>query len=145
MPAGPAYYNFGFVLGTREAMNAIAGTFSQDYLLAYEFSRSYLAAQIGLTLSIIRHQVSYRSLPVRYNFWGDRRYHAAFPSDAADVRVFHTLNGPFRKHEDTTSTPAVAAWIRAHEQDQDAHVQFVVRAVRKAHAAVIADLSDVTA
>jgi hypothetical protein len=138
------YYNFGFVLGTREAMNAVGKTFCRDYLLAHEFSQSYLAAQIGLTLSIIRNQVSYHTLPVRYNFWGDPRHHTAFPADAADVRVLHYLNGPFRKHDNTKSPADVAAWLGAHEANEGAHMQFMVNAVGKAHAAVVADLSDLT-
>jgi hypothetical protein len=145
MESGPAYYNFGFVLGTREAMNVIGKTFCQDYLLAYDFSQSYLAAQMGLTLSIIRNQVSYRNLAVRYNFWGDAKYHTAFPSDAADVRVLHYLNGPFRKHDNTKSPADIAAWLGAHEADESTHIRFIVSAVRKAHAAVIADLSGLTA
>jgi hypothetical protein len=145
MDAGPVYYNFGFVLGTREAMNAVSKTFFQDYLLATDFSQNYLSAQMGLTLSIIRNHVRYQSLPVRYNFWGDPRYHEAFPSDAADLRVLHYLNGPFRKHEDTRSPENVAAWLRANEGDESAHIQFVVTAVRKAHRAVMADVSELTA
>jgi hypothetical protein len=145
LASGPVYYNFGFVLGTRDAMNAIGRTFSQDYLLAADFSKNYLAAQMGLTLSIIRNRVSYRSLPVRYNFWGDARYHQAFPSEAADMRVLHYLNGPFRKHQDADGPQDVAAWLKANEGDHDAHVQFLVSAVRKAHRAVMADLSETTA
>jgi hypothetical protein len=139
MDAAPPYYNFGFVLGTREAMNAIASTFRQDYLLASDFMQTDLCAQAGLTLSIMRNTVTYRALPVRYNFWAHEKYYEAFPAEAADVRILHYLNGPFRKHEDNGSPAQVAAWIRAHEDDMGAHDRFIHGAVSKAHAAVLAE------
>jgi lipopolysaccharide biosynthesis glycosyltransferase len=138
METGPAYYNFGFVLGTRDAMNAIAGTFPQDFLLALDFMQTDLCCQAGLALSIIRNAVRYRTLPVRYNFWADPRYHQAFPDDAADMRILHYLNGPFRKHYDNEGTAEIAAWLHAHRNDQDAHTQFIHHAVSRAHAAVMA-------
>ena len=65
----PPYYNFGFVLGTCDAMNAIRETFEADYFLAKDYMKTDLAGQAGLALSIVRNNVSYNSLPVRYNFW----------------------------------------------------------------------------
>ncbi len=145
MQAGPVYYNFGFVLGTREAMNAIAKTFCRDYLLAADFLKSDLAAQVGLTLSIVRNRIGYEILPVRYNFWPDRTYYEAFPADAADLRILHyVLYGPFRKHHDTGSPADIAAWISAHGESEDPHIQFIVRALEEGHAAVMADLLDST-
>jgi hypothetical protein len=141
METGPAYYSFGFVFGTRHAMNAIAKTIHQDSILAADFMQTDLAGQAGLTLSIIRNAVSYRALPVRYNFWADHGYHQAFPADAADMRVLHYLNGPFRKHQDNGSPSDVAAWLQAHQNDESAHAQFIVGAVGKAHAAVMAEFS----
>jgi hypothetical protein len=143
MERAPVYYNFGFVLGTRDAMNAIAKTFSQDYILAAHFAP--FAAQAGLTLSIIRNRVSYQALPVRYNFWADHRYHQAFPADAADMRILHYLNGPFRKDQDIGSPADVAAWLQAHRNEKGAHARFLFSALSKAHAAVTAECLDQTA
>ena len=142
MESGPAYYNFGFVLGTRDAMNAIAKTFPQDYFLAADFMQTDLAAQAGLTLSIIRNAVRYQALPVRYNFWADQGYYQAFPDDAADLRILHYLNGPFRKDQDNGSPEEVAAWLQSHRKDAGAHARFIFDAVSKAHGAVMAEVSE---
>ena len=48
----PAYYNFGFVIGRQDAMNAIRESFSSDYLVATDFMQSVLGAQAALGLSI---------------------------------------------------------------------------------------------
>jgi len=137
MENAPAYFNFGFVLGTRDAMNAIAKTFHQDYLLAADFAP--FAAQAGLTLSIIRNAIHYQTLPLRYNFWGDYRYHQAFPDEAADMRILHYLNGPFLKDRDIESPAHVAVWLEAHRDDEGSHAQFLWNAIAKAHAAVLAE------
>ena len=145
MPCGPAYYNFGFVLGTRDAMNAIAKTFAQDYYLAADFMQTDLSAQAGLTLSIIRNAIDYQALPVRYNFWAEGGYHQAFPQEAADVRILHYLNGPFQKDRDIESPAHVEAWLRAHKNDEGSHAKFIWQAVKKAHAAVAAECQDLAA
>lgn len=136
MERGPVYYSFGFVLGTRQAMNAIATTFASDYLLAADFMKTDLAGQAGLTLSIVRHGIPYLALPVRYNFWADERHYEAFPGEAAEVRVLHYLNGPLSKARDIESPAAVAAWLRERRGAPAGHARFLRDTVAKAHAAV---------
>ena len=115
----PAYYNFGFVIGRTEAMNAIRGTFEADYLVADEYMQSVLAAQAGLGLSIWRHQLDAAALPLRYNFWSQDKYLANFPEEADAVRVLHYLNGPFSKQTDTGSIAAVEEWVAARVDTSD--------------------------
>jgi hypothetical protein len=142
MQFAPAYYNFGFVFGTRDAMNAIGKTFTRDYLLAVDFMQTVLAAQAGLTLSIIRNNVSYLALPVRYNFWSHDPYFDAFPSDSEDIRVMHYNNGSFRKDQDIGSPDMVAAWLEAHKRDTGRHAELVFGAVKQAHAFVLSDIAE---
>lgn len=115
----PAYYNFGFVVGSREAMNAVRETFRSDYLIAEEFMQSVLAAQAGLGLSIARHQLDAAALPLRYNFWSQDKYLQNFPAEAEDIRVLHYLNGPFRKSADTKSIADVERWVSARLESSD--------------------------
>jgi hypothetical protein len=136
----PPYYNFGFVLGTREAMNAIRETYEADYLLAKDYMKTDLAAQVGLTLSIIRNDVSYVSLPVRYNFWSSDLYLSAFPDEAADIRVLHYLTPPFRKHRDNSSHAEVGRWLAENRGSDLPTVRFLVGEFDRAHALVQADL-----
>jgi len=115
----PAYYNFGFVAGTNEAMNAIRESFHEDYLVADEFMQSVVAAQAGLGLSITRHQLDAAGLPLRYNFWSQDKYLANFADDARDIRVLHYLNGPFKKHGDTETVGHVEDWVAARTDASD--------------------------
>lgn len=65
-----------------------------------------------------------------------------YPSEAADMRIFHYLNGPFRKHSDTSGTQSVASWLEAHRNDPNPHTQMIADVVGKAHQEVMVDLSD---
>jgi hypothetical protein len=127
----PAYFNFGFVIGRNEAMNAIRETFHSDYLVAHDFMQSILAAQAGLGLSITRHRLDAAALPLRYNFWSQGKYLANFPQEAEDVRVLHYLNGPFRKHGDTDSVAAVETWVAGRVDTTDPVERLLVDALGK--------------
>ena len=127
----PAYYNFGFVIGRNEAMNAIRETFHSDYLAANEFMQSILAAQAGLGLSIARHQLDAAALPLRYNFWSQDKYLANFPEEARDIRVLHYLNGPFRKHADTDSIGNVERWVSGRPDSSDPVERLLAGALSK--------------
>jgi hypothetical protein len=131
IPKAPAYFNFGFVIGRNEAMNAIRETFHSDYLVAHDFMQSILAAQAGLGLSITRHRLDAAALPLRYNFWSQGKYLANFPEEAEDIRVLHYLNGPFRKHGDTDSIAAVKAWVASRVDTADPVERLLVDALYK--------------
>lgn len=115
----PAYYNFGFFIGRNEAMNAIRESFEADYHVAADYMQSILAAQAALGLSITRHQLEAAALPLRYNFWSQGKYLTNFPDEAANLRVLHYLNGPFRKHGDTDSIAEVEAWVETRAGSSD--------------------------
>ena len=135
----PPYYNLGFVLGTRDAMNAIRGTVRTDVELAFEYMQTDLAAQAGLTLSIVRNNLRYTSLPVRYNFWSWAEYLKHFPDEARDVRVFHYLLGPFQKHVDTVSHETIGQKVAEWKDDPEPIKRFVAMQFARAHDIVSAD------
>jgi galactoside O-acetyltransferase len=119
MNTAPPYYNFGFVFGARDAMNAIRDSFESDYLIAADYMKTDLAAQAGLCLSIVRHKLTAIALPVRYNFWATEAYHEAFQDERRDLRVMHYLAGPFSKHRDNESIADVLRWIGEHRRGTD--------------------------
>jgi hypothetical protein len=133
----PAYYNFGFVIGRKEAMNAIRETFEADYLVANDFMRSILAAQAGLGLSITRHQLDAAALPLRYNFWTQGKYLANFHEEAEDVRVLHYLNGPFKKHDDNDTIADVEDWVAMRSDTSDPVERLLVDSLSKVLARII--------
>jgi hypothetical protein len=135
----PPYFNFGFVLGTREAMNAIGETFEADYHRAVQHTKTDLAAQVGLTLSIVRNRIDYLALPVRYNFWSAEWYLSAFPEEAKEIRVLHYLTPPFQKHQDNQTHEDVGKWVAAHRNHETPIYAFMAHHLGRAHAAVAAD------
>jgi lipopolysaccharide biosynthesis glycosyltransferase len=131
MALAPPYYNFGFVLGARDAMNAIRATAEHDYRIAEEYMRTDLRAQAGLCLSIVRNQLKARALPVRYNFWCHPLYFQHFPDEAAEAHVAHYLNGPFVKHRDNNSMADIERWLSENRNSTDVVTQFLVAALEK--------------
>jgi lipopolysaccharide biosynthesis glycosyltransferase len=140
----PPYYNFGFVLGTRDAMNAIRETYAADCLLAKDYMKTDLYAQAGLALSIVRNNISYNSLPVRYNFWSTDFYLSAFPEEAADIRILHYLMPPFRKHQDIRSHAEVGRWLAENRGSYSPIVRLLVAEFDRAHALVQADFNRIS-
>jgi hypothetical protein len=108
----PPYYNYGFVLGTREAMGSIAGTVEEDYRTAAAYMKTDLAAQAGLALSIVRHQVAYASLPMRFNMWSWPAYLRAFPEEFSDLRLLHYLHPEvFSKSRNIENVTVLKNWL----------------------------------
>ncbi len=110
--AAPPYYNYGFVLGTRDAMESIADTVEADYRTALAYMNTDLAGQAGLALSIVRHRVDYASLPVRFNMWSWPAYQRAFPNEFSDVKLLHYLHPEvFSKSRDIENVAALKNWL----------------------------------
>ena len=108
----PPYYNYGFVLGTREAMESIASTVEKDYRTAAAYMKTDLSGQAGLALSIVKHRVAYASLPMRFNMWSWPAYARAFPDDFSDVRLLHYLHREvFSKIRDIENVAALETWL----------------------------------
>jgi hypothetical protein len=115
----PPYYNYGFVLGAREAMEAIATTVEEDYLTAAAHMKSIYSAQAGLALSIVKNRVAYASLPVRFNMWAWPPYRAAFPEECSQVRLLHYLAPDvFAKTRDIDNLVVLKDWL-AHNGRSD--------------------------
>ena len=125
----PAYYNFGFVIGTNQAMNAIRQSFEADCRVANTFMQSDLLGQAALGLSIRRQQLDAAALPPRYNLWTQGKYLSKFPEETDDARVLHYLNGPFRKHHDNHSIADVQDWIAARRDSSDPTERLLVSAL----------------
>jgi hypothetical protein len=118
--AAPPYYNYGFVLGTREAMESIASTVEEDYRTALAYMNTDLAAQAGLALSIVRHRIDYASLPVRFNMWSWPAYQRAFPNEFSDVKLLHYLHHEvFSKSRDIENLAALKDWLAGNRESTE--------------------------
>ncbi len=102
----PPYFNYGFVVMTREMLGAIAAEHRECALsIDAAFEREHVArtmfrSQISLTLAIERAGVPHRSLGMRYNFANDDDLEALHPEELADARIIHLLRRKpeFDKH-----------------------------------------------
>jgi hypothetical protein len=141
IPDTPIYYNYGFVLSTRRAVEAVTKTFFADFLTATNYMKTDLVEQAGLGLSLIRNGIHATALPVRYNFWNHAGYIAGFPEDVADLRVLHYLHyGVFKKQQDIENPQAISDWLDAHADDSDPVARLVSNVIAPVHERVLADL-----
>ncbi len=136
----PAYFNYGFVLATRPALETITKTFFDDFLIATDYMKTDLVEQAGLALSIERNGIKATELPVRYNFWNHGKYIAKYPDDVNDLRVLHYLHhGVFKKQEDIEDPQTVGRWLKQHRDDPDPVAQLMSRVLTPVHQVVLSD------
>ena len=123
----PAYFNYGFVLAPREVIERIGSSQEQDQaavagLLGDEFVFQY---QLALSLALVRHSITWRSLPLTFNFPLNQPaplMRARNPSpegeDAPEnVRVFHFCgNGTISRA--TFETPETLGDLLAKRLDE---------------------------
>jgi lipopolysaccharide biosynthesis glycosyltransferase len=140
----PPVYNFAFVLGTRDAMNSIRKSFEMDYLLAKDYMKTVVAAQVALCLSIVRNKIPYTCLPPSYNFWSHELYLRHFPQDAKEMKIFHYLNPPFRKHIDTISHSSINERLFACRDDNSLLIRFASQTFESAYKIVSEDIKKPT-
>lgn len=125
--AAPPYYNYGFVLGTREAMGLIAKTIKDDCQAAARYMKTDLHAQAGLTLSIVRNRVSASYLPTRFNMWNWSPYASAFPEEFANVKLLHYLQSEiFDKARDLENLTILKDWLFRNEQSENPMARLLV-------------------
>jgi hypothetical protein len=140
IPVTPVYFNYGFVLATRDAADKAKKTFFDDFLIATDYMKTDLVEQAGLGLSITRNKVTPTALPVRYNFWNHEAYISHYPADREDLRVLHYLHyGVFAKQRDIESPAHVGLWLEAHKNDDDPVARLMRDVLTPIHQVVLAD------
>jgi hypothetical protein len=116
----PPYYNYGFVLGTREAMDSIARTIENDSRTAAAYMKTDFSAQAGLALSIVRNHVAYANLPVQFNMWSWPAYARAFSEEFSDVKLLHYLHPDvFAKSRDIESLATLKGWLACNRYSNE--------------------------
>ncbi|MEO6872395.1 MAG: class I SAM-dependent methyltransferase [Chthoniobacterales bacterium] len=87
----PPYFNFGMVAAPAELMEVISMEIGKADDFVNAQLDTFFRFQIALTLSILKHRLPVRSLPLRYNFPNDPDFDAKYPEELADVRILHYL------------------------------------------------------
>lgn len=87
----PAYFNFGMVAAPAALMDVISSEIeAADHFVNAQLE-TFFRFQIALTLTIQKHNLPVRALPLRYNFPNDPRFDGRYPEELATVRVLHYL------------------------------------------------------
>jgi hypothetical protein len=87
----PPYFNHGVLAGTSDVMVALGEVVVAELEAVDNAVKSRFKAQLAVTVALERTGVAWRRLPLRLNFPNDERFGAAYPQDAADIRVLHYL------------------------------------------------------
>lgn len=108
----PAYFNLGVLAASAETMRRLGGVVFEEMDAVDRFVDSHYRCQLAVTLAIARAGAAWSDLPVRWNFPNDAHFGAAYPEDAADVRVLHYLrDDEIRRETDTGSPEGLAALL----------------------------------
>ena len=87
----PVYLNSGAIF----APGFVFARLWQSYLDAADAVRdilhTYFHDQLAFTLALMKERISYRLLPLRFNFPNDPLFEQAYPKDAEDIRILHFL------------------------------------------------------
>jgi hypothetical protein len=87
----PPYFNFGMVAAPAGMMETIGAEIEKADDFVNARLDTFFRFQIALTLTIQKHSLPVRALPIRYNFPNDPRFDAKYPEELSDVRVLHYL------------------------------------------------------
>ncbi|MDW5593666.1 hypothetical protein VSS74_04920 [Conexibacter stalactiti] len=89
----PPYFNLGVLAGTRDVVARLGSRIYAEMAEVDRYVDSVFRCQLAVTLALSRTGVAWRELPPRLNYPNDERFAAAYPGDAADVRILHYLRG----------------------------------------------------
>jgi hypothetical protein len=135
----PPYFNLGFLCGPRTIMQRIGDGIYDGMAAVDRFHQTAFRAQLGLTLTLERHHIPWRTLGLRYNFSNMQPLADAFPADVDDLRVIQYHAGDdFIRDVDFGSIDGVSWLLRrtdllpinARLRDALAEIHDTVRAER---------------
>jgi hypothetical protein len=77
---------------------------------------TFFRFQIALTLTIEKHKLPSRTIPLRYNFPNDPGFDQKYPNDLSDVRILHYLRCEVvHRERDFVDLTRVAALIQRRD------------------------------
>ena len=108
----PPYFNFGMVAAPAAMMQIISGEIERADDFVNAKLDTFFRFQIALTLTIQKHGLPVRALPLRDNFPNDPRFDPQYPEELRNVRILHYLRCEIIHREtDFASLDRVAALI----------------------------------
>lgn len=87
----PPYFNLGVLAGTVDVMRRLGAVIFDELAQVEAYVDTVFRCQLAVTLALARTGTPWRELPLRLNFPNDPAFAAAYPDEAADVRILHYL------------------------------------------------------
>lgn len=124
----PFYVNYGFIIVPKKHSNMIGETFIADLLSVEKVLNTWFKSQIAHTLSIFRHQISYETLPLTYNFplhVSDLKLLSLSQNRKpenriSEIKIFHYLgNGKFNREDFSSAENIINAIERVEISDAE--------------------------
>lgn len=129
----PPYFNQGVLLAPSGFMHSVGEIIESELNIVQSVAETPYRFQIALTLAMLRLNLPWRAIPLRYNFTpGFTAYLKARPEEWEQAQVLHyTCTGQFEKERLMSSYSEMAAWIRRpaapRDSNDDSSGQVVVR------------------
>lgn len=87
----PAYFNFGMVAASAGMMEIVSSEMEKADDFVNAKLDTFFRFQIALTLTLQKHGLPVRALPLRYNFPNDPGFDSKYPEELSNVRILHYL------------------------------------------------------
>lgn len=110
----PPYMNFGVLAAPAELMQRLGTAIYGHMHTVDRVVDTVYRCQLALTLAIVKQQLPWKLLPVRYNFPNYNQIARAFPEELGDVRLLHYLNSEnadLVREQDLHSPQSVESWL----------------------------------
>jgi hypothetical protein len=91
----PPYFNLGVLAAPAAVMRGIGGAIYELMAAVDSVHRTHYRVQVAVSLAVTRLELSFRTLPFRWNFPNDPLLEALHASELSHVRIIHLL----RKHQ----------------------------------------------
>jgi hypothetical protein len=117
----PPYFNQGVVLAPSAMIAAVGSALYQEMDFVNKTVEIFYRLQVALTLAIVRQEIPWRPLPIRYNYMTFLvGFAMAMPEEWEDVRIIHYGNRTtwFPKDRFMTTLSAMDAWLELPSHDR---------------------------
>jgi hypothetical protein len=110
----PPYFNLGVLAAPANVMTAIGNTIYNEMEHVNQVLETFFRCQIALTLALIRQQLPWQPLRMRYNLGIGPRVTARFPREVSKVRLFHYFgsSAEFSKAREFASLEAIDTFLK---------------------------------
>lgn len=132
----PPYFNLGVVLASRETMATLGRSILADMEAVQRVRSTFFRCQLALTLAIVRSGISWRQLPLRFNFPNDLRFLPRNQRELQDARIIHYLREDQLNRDGDFRSPDTVSALLSRDRMHLVNARFC-EALREVHEHVL--------